>query len=442
MKIQLSDHFNYKKLILFSLPSIIMLIFTSLYGIVDGLFVTNLVGKTSFATINFIFPVLNILGTIGFLFGAGGSALISKTLGEGDREKANRLFSLFTYLSAVVGIFMGVVGFFVIRPIAELLGAESELLENCVVYGRIMLIALPAWSLQYEFQTFFVTAEKPHLGLAVTVLAGVANMGLDALFIAGFHWGLAGAAAASAASQIVGGVLPFFYFLRKNDSLLRLGKTNFDGKAILKALTNGSSEFVTGVSGSLVGIFYNAQLIRYAGENGVAAYGVIMYVSMIFVAILSGFSSGIAPVVGFHYGAEDKDELKNLRKKSIVVIIVLSIVMFSLSEGLARPFSWLFTRKDPALMDITINAFRLYSFGYLLMGVGIFGSAFFTALNNGGVSAVISLLRTLLFQIGFVILFPLIWELNGIWYSITAAELLATIVTVGFLVGYRKKYGY
>lgn len=442
MTIQLSDHFNYKKLLRFTLPSIVMLVLTSVYGIVDGLFVTNFVGKSQFVAINLILPVLNILSTFGYMFGAGGSALVAKTLGEGDKEKANKIFSLLIYISAALGVLFTIVGFFTVRPISSLLGAKGQTVEYCVRYSRIILFAMPAWILQFEFQIFFATAEKPTLGLIITVIAGVANMVLDALFIVVFKWGIEGAAAATAISQIIGGILPVLYFCRKNKSLLKLGKTKFDIKVVLKSVTNGSSEFVSSISGSVVGILYNAQLLKYAGENGVAAYGVLMYVGMIFYAIFVGFSNGSAPVIGYHYGAKNRAELKNLLKKCVIVIAAMSVVMTALSEGLAYPLSWIFTRKDAELMNMTIRAFRLFSISFLMAGIGIFGSAFFTALNNGPISALISFCRTLLFQTGTVMLFPLFMGVDGIWVSIIAAEFLAAVVAIGLLIGLRNKYGY
>ena len=323
MSIQLSDHFNYRKLLRFTLPSIVMMIFTSIYGVVDGFFVSNFVGKTPFAAVNFIMPFLMILGAVGFMFGTGGSALIAKTMGEGDPEKANRLFSLFVYVSAACGIVIAVAGIAFIRPIASLLGAEGTMLDDCVTYGRIILIALPAYMLQYEFQSFFVTAEKPQLGLFVTIAAGVTNIVLDALFVAVFRWGLVGAAAATAISQMVGGIVPLFYFFRRNSSLLRLGKTRFDGRALLKACTNGSSELMSNISTSIVSMLYNLQLMHYVGEDGVSAYGVLMYVNMIFLAAFIGYSVGTAPVVGYHYGAGNHKELKSLLKKSMNLILIL-----------------------------------------------------------------------------------------------------------------------
>lgn len=442
MRIQLSDHFSYGKLLRFTLPSIIMMIFTSVYSVADGLFVSNFAGKTAFAAINLIMPVLNILGTFGYMFGAGGSALIAKTLGEQNREKANRLFSLFVYLSIGFGVFMMLVGIIFMRPIAIGLGAEGQLLEDCLVYGRIFIIALPAWILLYEFQLFFVTAEKPKLGLFVTIAAGVTNILLDALFVVVFKWGIAGAAAASAFSQIVGGIFPIIYFGRKNNSLLKLTKTTFDGHAVAKCCTNGSSELLSGIAMSLVGIVINMQLMKYAGENGVAAYGVLMYVSMIFSAAFLGYSSGVAPIFGYHYGAKNYAEMKGLLKKSLIIIAVFSIGMFVLSEGLAHPISKIFVGYDRQLMEITVNGFVIYSFSYLFMGMAIFSSAFFTALNNGLVSAVISFLRTLVFELGAVILLPMFWEINGIWSSIVVAELMATVVGVVFMIKLREKYRY
>ncbi len=442
MKIQLSDSFDYKKLLRFTFPSIIMMVFTSIYGVVDGFFVSNFVGKTPFAAVNFIMPFLMILGTVGFMFGTGGSALIAITMGAGDKERAKRLFSLFIYVSAICGILIGALGIVVIRPVAAWLGAEGELLDNCVVYGRIILAVLPALILQYEFQSFFITAEKPKLGLAVTVAAGVANMVLDALFVGVLRWGLVGAAAATAISQSVGGIIPLIYFGRPNTSLLRLTRTKFDGRALLKACANGSSELMSNISMSVVGMLYNIQLMKYAGEDGVATYGVLMYVNMIFLAAFIGYSVGVAPVIGYHYGAGNHGELKGLLKKGLVLIGIFSVGMVVLAEGLARPLALIFVGYDPELLDMTLRGFLVYSFSFLFAGLAIYGSSFFTALGNGLVSALISFLRTMVFQVAAVLIFPLIWGLDGIWFSIVAAELVAALVTVAFLAGKRKKYHY
>lgn len=442
MKIQLSDHFDYRKLLRFTLPSIVMMIFTSIYGVVDGFFVSNFVGKTPFAAVNFIMPFLMILGAVGFMFGTGGSALIAITMGTGDKERANRLFSLFVYVSAVCGVVIGVLGIVLIRPVAALLGAEGVLLDNCVLYGRVILIALPAFILQYEFQSFFITAEKPQLGLAVTVAAGMTNIILDGLFVGFLRWGLAGAAAATAFSQAVGGIIPLVYFSRPNTSLLRLTGTRFDGRALLKVCINGSSELMANISMSVVGMLYNLQLMKYAGEDGVAAYGVLMYVSMIFFAAFIGYSVGAAPVVSYHYGAGNQEELKGLLKRSLVLIGVFSVGMLGLGEGLARPLSLIFVGYDAELLELTLKGFFVYSFSFLLAGIAVYGSSFFTALGNGLVSALISFLRTLVFQVAAVLLFPLVWGIDGIWISIVAAEMMAAVVTIMFLAGMRGKYHY
>lgn len=442
MNIQLSDHFTYKKLLRFTLPSIAMMIFTSIYGVVDGFFVSNFVGKTPFAAVNFIMPFIMILGAFGFMVGTGGSALVSKTMGEGDMEKANRLFSMLTYISIALGVVIAVLGIVFIRPVAAMLGAKGAMLDDCVLYGRIILAALPAFMLQQEFQSFFVTAEKPQLGLISSVVAGVTNMVLDALFIAVLQWGIAGAALATAISQLIGGLFPVFYFSRPNASLLRLTKATFDGKAFLKTCTNGSSELMSNVSMSLVNMLYNVQLMKYAGEDGVAAYGVLMYVSMIFMAAFMGYSIGTAPVVGYHYGAENHRELKSLLKKSFVIIGGFSVCMLLLGEVLAKPLSLIFVSYDTELLSLTLRGFMIFSFSFLFAGVAIFGSGFFTALNNGLISALISFLRTLVFQIAAILILPIIWEVDGIWISIVVAELMAAVVTVVFLIAMRQKYHY
>ena len=442
MRIQLSDNFSYKKLLIFTFPSVIMMIFTSIYGVVDGFFVSNYAGKTEFAALNFIMPFLMILGAVGFMFGAGGSALIAKTLGEGDKEKASRLFSLFVYATIVCGVVFAVPGIIFLRPVASVLGAEGQMLDFCVIYGRIILAALPFLMLQVEFQTLFITAEKPQLGLVVTVISGVANMLLDWLFLAIFDWGLVGAAWATAISQSIGGILPIFYFAAKNTSLLRLTKFKYDGGALLRACTNGCSELLGNVSMSLVGMLYNIQLINIAGENGVSAYGVLMYVNFVFLSAFIGYATGVAPVIGFHYGAGNHTELKSLLRKSIVIISTCSVCMFVLSELLASPLSTLFIGYDKELYSLTHRGFVIYSFSFLFSGIAIFGSAFFTALNNGPVSAIISSLRTLVFQVATVIILPIFLGIDGIWLSVVIAELLAVMLTVSLIVLKKKKYGY
>lgn len=442
MNIKLSDHFNYRKLLRFTFPSVIMMIFTSIYGVVDGFFVSNFVGKTPFAAVNFIMPFLMILGAFGFMFGTGGSALVAKTLGEGEQERANRIFSLIVYVSLITGAAVAALGVIFLRPVAVLLGAEGAMLEDCVTYGRIILIATPAFMLQYEFQSFFVTAEKPQLGLAVTVAAGVTNMVLDALLVGVLRMGLVGAATATALSQCVGGIVPLLYFGRNNSSLLRLTRTVFDGRALLKTCLNGSSELMSNISFSLVGMLYNIQLLSYAGEDGVAAYGVLMYVNFIFISTFIGYSVGSAPIVGYNYGSDNKTELRGILKKSFVIIGICSVSMVVAAELLAYPMAMLFVGYDKALLDMTVKGFIISSFSFLFSGIAIYGSSFFTALNDGLTSALISFLRTLVFQIAAVLIFPLIWELDGIWVSIVAAELMATLTTVLFLVLKRKKYGY
>lgn len=442
MKIQLSEHFTYKKLLRFVFPSIIMMIFTSIYGVVDGLFVSNFVGKTSFAAINLIMPFIMILGALGFMIGTGGSAIVAKTLGEGKKEKANQYFSMLVYITILGGILVSILGALFVRPIAVLLGAEGEMLGQCVLYGRILFVSLTAFMLQNVFQSFFVAAEKPQLGLFVTIAAGVTNMVLDYLFIAVFRWGIAGAAIATAASEFIGGIVPLIYFLRKNSSLLRLTRTKIYGRILLKACTNGSSELMTNLSMSIVNMLYNFQLMNIAGEDGVAAYGVIMYANFIFLSTFIGYSIGSAPIVGYHYGAANHSELKNLFKKSLIMIGIWGLVLVTLALSLSSPLARLFVGYDVELMEMTSHGFRLYALAFLVSGFNIFGSAFFTALNNGLISAVISFLRTLVFQMAVVLILPRFLGINGIWLAIVVAELLALVVTVQFLVRKKNVYHY
>ncbi len=440
--IQLSEHFTYKKLIKFTIPTILMMIFTSVYGIVDGIFVSNCVGSDSFAAVNLIMPVLMILGSIGFMIGTGGSALVSKTMGEGEKEKANKYFSMLIYFVVISGFILTIIGIIFIKPISCLLGAEGNILNDCVLYGKTLLIALIAFMLQNCFQSFLVVAEKPQIGLIISICVGLTNMALDFLFIYVFKMGVFGAALATGISQIIGGIIPFIYFISKNNSPLKLVKAKFEGKALVQACINGSSEMLTNLSMSLVNMLYNIQLMKFAGPNGVVAYGIIMYVGFIFTGTYLGYGIGSAPIISYHYGAGNKEELKNLFKSSVILMSVTSFVMTLFAEILSKPLAGIFVSYDRELLDMTIIAIRLFSISYIISGFNIFTSSFFTALNNGVVSATISFLRTLLFQIAMILILPAILGLNGIWLAVVVAEILALVVSGFFLVINRRKYDY
>ena len=442
MNISLSDHFTCQRLLRFTFPSIIMMVLTSVYGVVDGVFVSNFVGSEAFAAVNIIMPFLMILGAIGFMAGSGGSALVALTFGTGDEKKAREIFSLLVYVLIAVGLLFTLGGELFLSPMAKLLGADEALLPHCVRYGRIVLLALIPFMLQNVFQSFLVVAERPHLGLMVTIAAGLTNMILDAYFIAILRLGVVGAAAATAISQSVGGLIPLVYFILPNRSRLRLGKTRMNSGALLKACTNGSSEFMTNISMSIVNMLYNWQLMRLAGSDGVAIYGVIMYVSFIFAAIFIGYSMGSAPIVGYHYGAGNKAELKNLLSKSFRLILVFQIILTAAAEICAPFLAGIFIRCDANLLDMTIHAFSVYSVSFLLMGFSIYASSFFTALNDGFVSAAISFCRTMIFETGAVIVLPFLLGVSGIWYSIIAAEFMAVCLSLFFLIRKAKKYGY
>ena len=442
MKIQLSDHFTYGRLLKFTFPSIVMMVFTSIYGVVDGIFVSNFAGKTPFAAINLIMPYLMLTSVLGFMVGTGGTALISMTLGMGDKKKANEIFSLLTWVCIIGGIVLTALSMVFMRPVAILLGATGQMLEDCVTYGMIVQLALTAYILQYAFQSFCVTAEKPNLSLIMMVVAGVCNILLDALFVAVFRWGLVGAAVATTIAQITGAIIPIVYFICPNSSLLRLGKCRFDGKALLRTFTNGASELMSNLSMSLVSMLYNLQLMAWAGEDGIAAYGVIMYVNFAFMSVYIGFVIGAAPLVGYNHGADNRPELKNIFRKSLILLGAFSLVMTLLAEVTSAPLSKIFVGYDPKLYEITVRGFRIYSLSFLLCGFNLFGSSLFTALNNGLISAVISFFRTLICQIAAVMLLPLVLELDGIWLSIVVAEFAALVLTVICFVKYRKRYHY
>lgn len=441
--IQLSDHFTFGRLLRFCLPSIGMMVFTSIYGVVDGFFVSNFVGKTAFASINLVMPFLMILGGVGFMIGTGGSALVAKHLGEKNEDLARRVFSMMIYLTLILGVTVSVLGFVFADKVAVLLGAEADMLDSCVLYARTCLVFNTMFMLQNVFQSFLVTAERPKLGLVVIVAAGLTNMALDALFIAGFRWGVVGAACATGLSQTVGGLLPLIFFLKKNNgSTLRLVRTRLELRPILKACANGSSELMTNISSSVVSMLYNFQLLELAGQDGVSAYGVLMYVQFIFAAVYIGYSIGTAPITGYNYGAQNRGELNNILKKSVRTMLITGAVMVCLAQVLAAPLAHIFVGYDEGLFEMTRHAFRLFSFAFLLSGFNIWCSSFFTALNNGAVSAAVSFLRTLVFQLAAVLILPAVWGLDGVWLSVVFAEVCAFIISIIFLFAKRKKYGY
>lgn len=442
MSIQLSDHFNYQKLLKFTLSSILMMIFTSIYGVVDGLFISNFAGDIPFKAVNLIYPFLMIISTVGFMFGTGGTALVALVYGMGDKDRANRYFSLFVYTTFIIGTVLAVISFIFIRPIATMLGGEGAILEDCIVYGRILLCAIPFVVLQFFFQSFFVAAEKPRLGLAVIVAAGITNMILDAVLVILLpqEYKLIGAALATAISQFIGGFVPLVYFRCKNSTAFRLGKTRFDSGAIFKACINGSSEFMSNVAMNLVGILYNTQLLKYAGDDGIAAYGVMMYVSMIFSAIFIGYSIGVSPIISYHDGAGNHDEKKSLLRKSLILLAFGGIAMVVAAQLLAAPLSKIFVGYSDALLEMTTHGFRIFAISFPFMGYAIFASGFFTALNDGLTSALISFLRTLVFQLSAVLLLPLIFDIDGIWISVVVAEVMAMVWSAVFMIIKRKKY--
>lgn len=442
MSVSLSEHFTYKKLLRFVFPCIIMMIVTSIYSIVDGFFVSNCVGKNAFAAVNLIMPVLMALSAFGFMIGTGGSALVAFTLGEGRKDKANEIFSMLILAEFLFGVVVTVIGFIFMPQIAKALGAGPLIMEDCVRYGRIGILTIAFFMMQNSFQSFLVTAEQAKMGLMVSVACGLTNMTLDFLLVYVLPLGVTGAALATGISELIGAFIPLIYFMRKNKSLLRLVRPRFDTRALMRACSNGSSEMLTNLSASVIGMLYNKQLLKLAEENGVAAYGVIMYVSFIFMAIFFGYSVGVNPVIGYHYGAGNRKELKNILKKSMIVTLIAAIVMTLAAQLLANPLASLFVGYDKILHDMTVNGFRLYSIVFLLCGFNIFGSAFFTGLNNGKISAMISFLRTLVIQIACIFILPLFLGLNGIWLSVSVAEGVTLFVTVSLLIGYRKRYGY
>lgn len=439
---KLAGHNGYRKLIFFSLPIIGMMIVTSIYGVVDGIFISNVMDDTAFASVNFILPFLMILSSCGFMFGTGGSALIAKTLGEQDKPRANRYFSMFIYVLIGTGLIFTVLGEIVLEPVTRLMGASDEMLPYCMKYGRVYALFTIAMMLQTSFQSFLTVAGKPTFAFVITIAAGVTNMFLDFLFVYVFQWGVEGAASATGMSMVVGGMIPLVYFCFKNGTGLRLCATKIEWRAVLQGAYNGLSEMVTNITFSVANMLYNAQLMHYVGQDGVTAYGVIMYVSFFFIGVFVGYAAGVSPIIGYNYGAQNKKELHNILKKSIIIISASAILLTGLSQVFAKPLSMIFVSYDEELLAMTTRALRLYFLSFLFAGFGIFTSAFFTSLSNGTISAIVSMLRTFVFQVGFIFLLPILWNVDGIWLAMFFAELLGTLVSTLFILCNRKKYGY
>lgn len=442
MAVQLSDHFTYRKLFAFVLPPIAMMLLTSVYTMADGLFVSHFVGKTAFAAVNFVFPVVILMAGLGSMFGTGGTALVAKTLGQRAEKRAKRYFTQIILLAGLLGVLMGVLGCIWLPEICRALGATPELLPDAVMYGRVMLAFLPCCILQWTFQSLLITAEKPKLAFWLSVAGGVTNIVLDAVFMAWCGWGVAGAAVATGISQVVAGLLPVLYFILPNSSLLRFRRTRLQPRPMLQACTNGASELVSSVSAAVVGMLYNYQLIRYFGEDGVAAYGVVMYVAFFFVALFIGYDMGSTPLLAYNHGAQNRAELRNLFRKSVVLVGTCGAVLAVAAVVFAHPVAVLFVGYSERLTVLTQHAFWVYGLSFALMGYNIFASGLFTAMNNGLVSAVISLLRTFVFQALAVLGLPLLFGMHGIWWSVSVAEVGALSVSLYLVWRYRKRYGY
>ncbi|MBP5505268.1 MAG: MATE family efflux transporter [Bacteroidales bacterium] len=443
MKVALDGHYGYRRLVISSLPSIGMMLVGSIYSVVDGLFVSNVVGTTAFAALNVIWPAVMLVGALGLMVGTGGSALIGKTMGEGDREQASEIFSMLIKFIIVLSVVFMVPMLLLMEPLARALGAEGEMVRQCVIYGSICTLGLPAFMLQMAFQSFYMTAEKPHLGTMMSVVCAVTNMALDALFILVFRWGLAGAAAASMLACCVGGGFPLWYFSsKKNDSSLRLTRSRLERAPILKTCSNGLSEYVGNISFNVLAICYNLQLLRMMGENGVAAYSVLLYYSYIFAAVFFGYNITVTPVIGFNYGAGDKKELKSLLRHSWTLLLALGILITLVSELSAGSVARLFVGYDAELTALTVRALRISMASFVMVGVNLFVSAWFTGLGNGKVSAALAFIRNLVLELGFVFLLPAIFGPDGIWQAVNAAEVCCLALSVILILRYRKRYGY
>lgn len=443
MEIKLSDRFTYPKLLRFTIPTMLMILCTSSYGIVDGVFISNFAGVTDFSAVNLMFPFIYGAATLGYMFGSGGNAVIAKLLGEKDDCGANRAFSMIVLSGLFLGVITAAVMYVLTPSFARSVGAAGALYESAVKYAKICFLFTPPFILQTMFLSFFIAAGKPKLSLYVNIVSGVINIFFDWLFIAEFNLGVEGAASATGLGQLSGAVIPLIYFIRKNSSLLKLtAKFKFNGKILGLTCANGSSEMVTNLSMSIVNTLYNAALIETAGEPGPAAYGVVLYLNFLFAAIFLGYSQGSAPIVSYDYGARNVSELQNITKKSLTLMLSLGVFCTAFAYFVSPPFARVFCAGNPELYELAVHGSQIFAFSYLLSGFNIWASAFFTALSNGLISALLSFLRLFVFQIGCILILPRIFGLSGIWASIAVAEVLAAVPAAVCLFACRNKYGY
>lgn len=441
-KIQLSDHFTYGRLIRFVVPSVAMMVFTSIYSVVDGFFVSNYVGVTGFAAINLMLPILMFFSCLGFLFGTGGTAIVSRTFGEGNPERANSYFSLICYAILITGVAVTVVTIIIMPWVVTRLGATGQLREYAILYGRITMLSTPLYMMQTASQSFFAAAERPQMGMYMTIAGGLTNIGLDYILVAKLGYGLIGASVATTVTEGVSGLVALVFFMAPNGSLLRIGKTAFNGKVLTEACANGASELMSSLSSTVVGVLCNYQLMRFGGENGIAAYGVIMYVGFVFISMFLGYAFGVAPVVGYNYGAENHSELRNVLVKSLTLIGAAGVAMAALAQIFAGAIGQIYVGYNAELLEMTVHGMKIYMLSYLVCGFNIFGSAFFTALSNGKVSAVLSAMRSFVFQAVCLIVLPMFLEITGVWSATLLAEGLTVIMTATVLIRLRERYHY
>lgn len=443
MRIELSGHYSVRRLLVSAVPSIVMILVTSLYSIVDGVFVSNFAGTTPFAALNLMWPAMQVVTVLGLMVGTGGSALVSKTKGEGDDKKADAIFSTLVRFTLILGVIMGALFFILTPQIARWLGAEGELLRQSIIYARICISVAPVFMIQMAFNSFFMAAEKPQLGTALSIASGITNIIVDAVLIVWLKMGIAGAAIGTASGMAVGGLYPIFYFSSKrNSSSLHLVKNTAEFRHVLKACSNGLSEYVGNIALSVVSICYNVQLMKYLGENGVSVYGILMYLGFAFASLFIGYNIMATPVIGYNYGAGNRPELKSLLNKSMGIVLTTGILLAGIVTALARPLATIFVSYDPELLDLAVRAIRIYFISFTICGINMFTSAWFTGLNNGIVSAVAAFTRTLVFELGAVFVIPALFGIDAIWAAVNVAEVLALILSAALILAFRRRYGY
>ncbi len=442
MNTTISQKFTLTSLLKFALPTTIMMVVLSIYTLVDGVFVSNFVGELAFSAINIIFPFISLIFALGIMAATGGNALVANNLGQGDDEKARENFTLIVIFATGLGLLLMMVGIVFNKEIARLLGATPLIEEYARDYLSTLAPFIPLAIWMGFSQILFVTIGKPTLGLIATLVGGITNIIFDYLFIVVMNMGIKGAALGTGLGYSLPGLFFIYYFLFHRKNSLYFVKPRWRARVLLKTFTNGSSEFVANLATSITTFMFNLIILDLAGEQGVAAIGIILYAQFLLMSAFLGYAQGVAPIFSYAYGARDHLQLKKVFSISIRVIILFSLAIASFSYFASSSIVGIFVERQSQVFSLAKNGFSVFSLSFLFMGVNIFSSSLFTAFSNGKISASISFLRTLVFILGYLLFLPRFLGLPGVWLAIPLAEFTTMFFSISYLTIQRKKYHY